>query len=84
MSENLFNGLFQSALPNPTSNHLPILLDDGGIKKGKTPFIFENMWLKVEGFKDLVKNWWERYSVLGSFSHILAIKLKALKQYLKV
>ena len=48
MSENLFNGLFQSALPNPTSNHLPILLDDGGIKKGKTPFIFENMWLKVE------------------------------------
>ncbi|RVW32316.1 Protein ARABIDILLO 1 [Vitis vinifera] len=29
------------------------------------------------------ENWWEGYSLQGSFSHILAVKLKALKQDLK-
>ncbi|RVW92809.1 hypothetical protein CK203_042566 [Vitis vinifera] len=42
------------------------------------------MWLKVAGFKELVRSWWEGYSVQGSFSTILAAKLKALKLDLKV
>lgn len=42
------------------------------------------MRLKVDGFKDLIRNWWEGYSAQGSFSHILAIKLRALKQDLRV
>nr|CAN72765.1 hypothetical protein VITISV_037010 [Vitis vinifera] len=42
------------------------------------------MWLKVEGFKDLVRKWWSCYNFSGSYSHILACKLKALKQDLKV
>ena len=42
------------------------------------------MWLKVAGFKELVRSWWEGYSVQGSFSTILAVKLKALKLDLKV
>ena len=50
----------------------------------KTPFRFENMWLKVEGFTDLVRKWWSCYNFSGSYSHILACKLKALKQDLKV
>ena len=54
--ENQFSGLFQSTLPNPALDHAPILLDGRGIRKGKTPFKFENMWLKVEGFKDLIRN----------------------------
>ena len=72
--ENHFSGLFHSILPKPVSDHAPILLDGGGIRKGKAPFKFENMWLQVEGFKDLIRNWWEGYSVQGSFSHILAMK----------
>ncbi|KAL6328075.1 hypothetical protein AAG906_033348 [Vitis piasezkii] len=32
--------------------------EGGGIRRGPTPFRFENMWLKVEGFKDLVRTWW--------------------------
>ena len=56
-----------------------ILLDEGRIRGRKTPFRFENMWLKVEGFKDLVRNWWTSYNFKGSCSHILATKLKALK-----
>ncbi|KAL6325751.1 hypothetical protein AAG906_026580 [Vitis piasezkii] len=59
-------------------NHAPLLLDGVGIRNGKTPF----RWLKVEGFKDLVRNWWGG-ECSGSFSHILAVKLKALKQDLK-
>ena len=81
--ENHFNGLFQSILSRPVSDHTPILLDGGEIRKGKIPFRFENMWLKVEDFKDLIRNWWEGYIVQGSFCHILAVKLKALKQDLK-
>ncbi|RVW36589.1 hypothetical protein CK203_072861 [Vitis vinifera] len=42
------------------------------------------MWLKVEGFKDLVRKWWTCYNFSGYYSHILACKLKALKQDLKV
>ena len=38
----------------------------------------------MEGFKDLTKNWWEGYSVQGSFNYILTAKLKALKQDLKI
>lgn len=30
-------------------------------KKSKMPFIFDNMWLKVEGLKYLVWKWWESY-----------------------
>ena len=71
--------MYQSTHPHPTSNHTPILLDGGGIRKEKTPYRFENMWLKVESFKEMIRNWWERYNVQGLFSHILAVKLEALK-----
>ena len=79
LSRSHFNGLSQKLLPRPTSNLAPILLDGGRIKSGKSPFHFENMWLRVEGFKDLVKSWWTGYTFSGSFSHILACKLKMLK-----
>ncbi|RVW49857.1 LINE-1 reverse transcriptase-like [Vitis vinifera] len=28
-------------------------------RRGPTPFRFENMWLKAEGFKELVRSWWQ-------------------------
>ena len=82
--ESHFSNLSQSLLPKPISDHAPILLDGGGIRGRKTPFRFKNMWLKVEGFKDLVRKWWSCYNFSGSYNHILACKLKALKQDLKV
>ena len=41
------------------------------------------MWLKVEGFKDLLKLWWEGDNFSGSSSFILTAKLKTLKFKLK-
>ena len=65
------------------SDHFPILLNGGGLRRGPSPFRFENMWLKVEGFKDLLKSWWEGDNFSGSSSFILVEKLKVLKSKLK-
>ena len=81
--ENRFSGVVQCILPRHVLDHFPILLDGGGIKLGPTPFRFENMWLKGEGFKELLKNWWQNLNFCGSHSYILAAKLKALKGLLK-
>jgi len=55
-------------------------VEAGGILRGKSPFRFENMWLKIDGFKDRVHSWWNRYSFSGTPSFVLAKKLKALKE----
>ena len=47
------------------------------------PFRFELMWLKFESFKEMLKGWWQGLQFHGSFSFILAAKLKALKIILK-
>ena len=65
------------------SDYSPVLLDEGGVRRGFTPFRFENMWLKEEGFLDLVKQWWTRFRFRGFFSFILVEKLKILKCNLK-
>ena len=52
-----FNRVEQSTLSRPVSDHYPILLDMGEVRNGHLPFHFENMWLKEEGFKDLLKDW---------------------------
>ena len=79
-----FSNVAQSILPRPVSDHCPILLDNEGIRSGPSPFRFEIMWLKFEGFKDLLINWWQGLHFFGFLSFILASKLKALKGILKV
>ena len=70
----------QRGLLRPISDHFPILVETGGILWGKSPFRFENMWLKSEGYKDRVHSWWNRYSFSGTPSFVLDKKLKALKE----
>ena len=65
------------------SDHCPLLLEAGVVRRGRSAFKFENRWLKVKGFVDRVKQWWDGYSFEGSPSFILAQKLKALKADLK-
>ncbi|RVW92334.1 putative ribonuclease H protein [Vitis vinifera] len=79
-----FHGVTQSRLPRPISDHFPIILVGGGIRRGPTPFRFENMWLKVEGFKDLIHSWWQGIEVRGSANFRLAANMKEIKQKLKV
>ena len=41
--------------PRPISDHCPVVLEGGGGRMGgPSTFRFENMWLKSEGFKDLL------------------------------
>ena len=48
--------------------------------RGKSPFRFENMWLKTDGFVDRVDSWWNRHSFSGTPSYVFAKKLKVLKE----
>ncbi|RVW76716.1 Transposon TX1 uncharacterized 149 kDa protein [Vitis vinifera] len=48
------------------------------------PPLFENMWLRVEGFMDKVKEWWQSYNYRGNPSFVIAKKLQALKYDLKI
>ena len=41
------------------------------------------MWLKVDGFKDLLRGWWQGSGGRGRASFRLATKLKVLKQKIK-
>jgi hypothetical protein len=82
--EDHFPDVVQNLLPQPLSDHHPLILETGKLTGGKRSFKFENMWLKTEGFVDRVKDWWSTYSFIGTPSFVLASKLKALKDDLKM
>ncbi|RVX14550.1 LINE-1 reverse transcriptase-like [Vitis vinifera] len=83
----LFGGPFtwSGGVNNQTMSRLDrFLVNEGrGLEKWSIPFRFENMWLKVEGFKDLLKAWWEGDNFNGAASFVLAEKLKVVKTMLK-
>ncbi|RVW28776.1 Transposon TX1 uncharacterized 149 kDa protein [Vitis vinifera] len=74
---------WRGILAKPVSDHYPILLEGGGLKRGPSPFRFENMWLEEKGFMDQMKRWWGSLTFIGSFSFVLDAKLRALKVLLK-
>ena len=81
--EDQFPDAIQRRLPRPLSDHFPICLEKGSFQRGRIPFKFENMWLQVEGFGDLIKRWWEETRVEGYASYVVAKKLKVIKEEIK-
>ena len=81
--EELFSYMFQKRLPRLISNHFPICLETTRLERGRTPFKFENMWLKFEEFSDIIKEWWGEAHVDGFASYIIATKLRFVKEKLK-
>ena len=79
-----FGKVTQSILLRPISDHSPILLEGGTWLNGPSPFRFENTWLKVEGFKELIRDWWQSFEFRGTYSYVLMGKIKAQKVKLKV
>ena len=78
--EEHYPNVIQRILPRPILNHSLVLLEAGGMARGKSPFKFENMWFKTDGFVDRVQSWWNQYSFVGTPSFVLAKKLKALNE----
>ncbi|RVW63714.1 hypothetical protein CK203_052751 [Vitis vinifera] len=76
--------VFQRRLPWPTSDHFPVLLEGGDLRRGPSSFRFENMWLKVEGFKNMLRYWWQGMMVRGSASYRPAAQLKEMKHILRI
>ncbi|RVW13121.1 hypothetical protein CK203_108693 [Vitis vinifera] len=64
-----FNGVVQCALPNQYLI-IPYSLYGGRVRRGLSSFRFKLMWLKEEGYKDLLKSWWEGYKFSASASFI--------------
>ncbi|XP_059658873.1 uncharacterized protein LOC132305216 [Cornus florida] len=81
--EEKFPDVTQSALVRVMSDHVPLVLDCGGMRSRRTPFRFENMWLRVEDFQGKVQSWWEATTFTGSTSYVLAKKFQILKSELK-
>lgn len=82
--DSYFSATNQFCLPRVVSHHVPLLMVCGGIRKGKSPFRFENMWLQERGFVEWIRANWSSYVVDGNPCFILAKKLKLLKSDLKV
>ena len=78
--EQHFSDMIQRILSQHVLDHFPILLKVGGTARGKNPFRFVNMWLKMDGFVDRVDSWWNRHSFSVTLSYVFAKKLKALKE----
>ena len=54
------------------------------MSRGPSPFRFENMWLKVDGFKELLREWWQGGARVGRASFRMAAKMKEMKEKIKV
>ncbi|XP_075101808.1 uncharacterized protein LOC142177236 [Nicotiana tabacum] len=75
-----FRSIKQLASPGVILDHKPLLLESGEWDSTTSYFKFENMWLQREGFIDMVKGWWQNYTISGNPDFVLIQKLRSLKK----
>lgn len=51
---------------------------------GPKPFRFQLMWLKHPGSPDIIKGWWDSCTIFGPPGQIFRLKLKAVRDHLRV
>ena len=66
-------------MPRVFSDHKPIL-ESGDWEASPSYFKFENMWLQAECFIDMIKGWWQSYSIQGAPDFVLLQKLRYLNK----
>ncbi|XP_059623206.1 uncharacterized protein LOC132266370 [Cornus florida] len=82
--EEKFSDAVQATFARPISDHVPLMLDCGGLRSRRSSFRFENMWLRDEGFLERVRSWWAGFGGIGTPSHLLAGHLRRLKGSIKI
>ena len=55
----LYREVCQLAFPKPASDHCPFLLDSNLEGWGPAPSLFELMWLEVNKFPQMIREWWK-------------------------
>ncbi|XP_073358055.1 uncharacterized protein [Aegilops tauschii subsp. strangulata] len=71
-------------LAKPVSDHIPCLIQIGThIPKANT-FRFENYWLQIQGFEDIVKQNWESTLHIQDSANRITAKFKRLRKSLKI
>lgn len=79
----IFAKMIQSCLPRLVSGHVPIRLEVGTHCSLLQPFRFELAWTTIEGFQELVHNWWMATSLMGCGVFIFSKKTSRLRDHLR-
>ncbi|KAK2401933.1 hypothetical protein QL285_051492 [Trifolium repens] len=70
-------------LPRDVSDHCPLVVRYSNLDWGPIPFRFNNFWLGIKSFKELIVKTWEAQSYTGWMGHILKDRFKGLKIAIK-
>lgn len=70
--------------PQPTSDHFPIVLCGKLLKGDPKPFKIDNIWLCSPDFMEMVRRCWNSFMVTGKLGQKLRLKLKLLRDNLRV
>lgn len=79
-----FPKLIQNCLPRLGLDHVLIQLEVGIHRSSLRPFRFELAWSTVEGFQELVIQWWSSLSPVDCGAFVLAKKLISLHSHLRI
>lgn len=65
------------------SDYVPLRLEVGSHYSTPRPFRFKLVWFLVEGFQDLVQQWWSEYAPVGCGAFILVKRMARLHEHLR-